>query len=60
MAILPVLILTLVATPLNIRSVLETKTIYSPLVQSVERWTVNPYVASSSLAGGANLTVFVQ
>ena len=25
----------------------------SPLVQSVERRTVNPYVASSSLAGGA-------
>ena len=27
---------------------------YSSLVQSVERWTVNPYVAGSSPAGGAN------
>ena len=27
--------------------------IYSSLVQSVERWTVNPYVAGSSPAGGA-------
>ena len=26
----------------------------SSLVQSVERWTVNPYVAGSSPAGGAN------
>ena len=25
----------------------------SSLVQSVERWTVNPYVAGSSPAGGA-------
>ena len=25
----------------------------SPVVQSVERWTVNPYVAGSSPAGGA-------
>ena len=28
--------------------------VYSSLVQSVERWTVNPYVAGSSPAGGAN------
>ena len=27
--------------------------VYSSLVQSVERWTVNPYVAGSSPAGGA-------
>ncbi len=29
---------------------------YSSLVQSVERWTVNPYVAGSSPAGGANFS----
>ena len=28
---------------------------YSPVVQLVERWTVNPYVAGSSPARGANL-----
>ena len=28
---------------------------YSPIVQSVERWTVNPYVAGSSPARGAIL-----
>ena len=27
---------------------------YSPVVQLVERWTVNPYVAGSSPARGAN------
>ncbi len=27
--------------------------LFSSLVQSVERWTVNPYVAGSSPAGGA-------
>ncbi len=29
---------------------------YSPIVQSVERWTVNPYVAGSSPARGAIYT----
>jgi hypothetical protein len=32
-------------------------TCYSPLVQLVERWTVNPYVAGSSPAGGANALI---
>ena len=32
--------------------------IYSSLVQSVERWTVNPYVAGSSPAGGAKFLWF--
>ena len=32
---------------------IENKNLSSSLVQSVERRTVNPYVASSSLAGGA-------
>ena len=31
------------------------RTSYSPLVQSVERRTVNPYVAGSSPARGAKL-----
>lgn len=29
---------------------------YSPIVQLVERWTVNPYVAGSSPARGAILS----
>ncbi len=32
--------------------------LYSPIVQLVERWTVNPYVAGSSPARGAILKGF--
>ncbi len=45
---------------LSIDSVILTEyyqyTVYSPLVQLVERRTVNPYVAGSSPAGGAKFT----
>ncbi|SQD77900.1 protein of unknown function [Moritella yayanosii] len=55
-----VLSLTVESSNLNIRPVFETKTSNSPLVQLVERWTVNPYVASSSLARGAIFSFFTE
>ena len=33
---------------------------YSPVVQLVERWTVNPYVAGSSPARGATFVLFLS
>ena len=57
--ILLALSLTVESSSLNIRPVFETKTFNSPLVQLVERWTVNPYVASSSLARGATFDLHI-